>query len=227
MGYLKYRHGNKTYEPLEENTASSSGLTSNNNLCLYMNTGSGSTAQKYYPGFAERGTNVLVKKTDSQKYYIDNSSPSICFKKNGTIYYVAKSLSVVNNSYIPAVPEGKYTGQELYDLIKKYFPSSGTTRYVFTVDSWGEHTGQYACTWQYAQSRYSYAGLLSLTVKTKESSSGNSSITTLDKIILKGCSQYQYNTYPSNYWSSTVSIVNTREIGASDSISFSSDIEFS
>lgn len=93
MGYLKFRYNDKIYIPVEDYEVY--GLTSENNLCLYMNTGSGSTAIKYYPGFATRGTKVLVKTTDSGKTYIDNSSPSLCFKKNGTVYYVAKSMTFV------------------------------------------------------------------------------------------------------------------------------------
>lgn len=93
MGYLKFRYNDKIYIPVEDYEVY--GLTSENNLCLYMNTGSGSTARKYSPGFATRGTKVLVKTTDSGKTYIDNSSPSLCFKKNGTVYYVAKSRTFV------------------------------------------------------------------------------------------------------------------------------------
>lgn len=93
MGYLKFRYNDKIYIPVEDYEVY--GLTSENNLCLYMNTGSGSTARKYSPGFATRGTKVLVKTTDSGKTYIDNSSPSLCFKKNGTVYYVAKSKTFV------------------------------------------------------------------------------------------------------------------------------------
>nr|DAH68663.1 MAG TPA: hypothetical protein [Caudoviricetes sp.] len=93
MGYLKFRYNDKIYIPVEDYEVY--GLTSENNLCLYMNTGSGSTARKYSPGFATRGTKVLVKTTDSGKTYIDNSSPSLCFKKNGTVYYVAKSKTYV------------------------------------------------------------------------------------------------------------------------------------
>lgn len=93
MGYLKFRYNDKIYIPVEDYGIYS--LTSENNLCLYMNTGSGSTARKYSPGFATRGTKVLVKTTDSGKTYIDNSSPSLCFKKNGTVYYVAKSRTFV------------------------------------------------------------------------------------------------------------------------------------
>lgn len=93
MGYLKFRYNDKIYIPVEDYAVY--GLISKNNLCLYMNTGSGSTAEKYYPGFATRGIKVLVKTTDSGKTYIDNSSPSLCFKKNGTVYYVAKSKTFV------------------------------------------------------------------------------------------------------------------------------------
>lgn len=93
MGYLKFRYNDKIYIPVEDYEVY--GLTSENNLCLYMNTGSGYTARKYSPGFATRGTKVLVKTTDSGKTYIDNSSPSLCFKKNGTVYYVAKSRTFV------------------------------------------------------------------------------------------------------------------------------------
>lgn len=93
MGYLKFRYNDKIYIPVEDYEVY--GLTSENNLCLYMNTGSGSTARKYSPGFATRGTKVLVKTTDSGKTYIDNSSPSLCFKKGGTVYYVAKSKTFV------------------------------------------------------------------------------------------------------------------------------------
>ena len=93
MGYLKFKYNDKIYTSVEDYEVY--GLTSENNLCIYMNTGSGSTARKYYPGFATRGTKVLVKTTNNGKTYIDNSSPSLCFKKNGTVYYVAKSKTFV------------------------------------------------------------------------------------------------------------------------------------
>lgn len=93
MGYLKFKYNDKIYTPVEDYEVY--GLTSENNLCIYMNTGSGSTARKYYPGFATRGTKVLAETTDNGKTYIDNSSPSLCFKKNGTVYYVAKSTTFV------------------------------------------------------------------------------------------------------------------------------------
>lgn len=93
MSYLKFKYNDKIYTPNEDYKVY--GLTSENNLCIYMNTGSGSTARKYYPGFATRGTKVLVETTNNGKTYIDNSSPSLCFKKNGTVYYVAKSKTFV------------------------------------------------------------------------------------------------------------------------------------
>lgn len=93
MGYLKFKYNDKIYNLVEEYTVY--GLTSQNNLCMYMNTGSGSTTIKYYPGFATRGTKVLVETTNNGKTYIDNSYPSLCFKKNGTVYYVAKSETFV------------------------------------------------------------------------------------------------------------------------------------
>lgn len=119
MRYLELKYNNKIYIPVEE--YAHYGLTSENNLCLYMNTGSSSTAIKYFPGFATRGTRVLVKTTDSGKTYIDNSYPSLCFKKNGTVYYVANSKTFVARSTVYYNPNG---GSGTMDS-QSFYPDDG------------------------------------------------------------------------------------------------------
>lgn len=80
---IKFRYNNANYS-LNEQTSEIAA----NNLVYYSG-----GAKKYCPALPTRGTKVLVKTDNNGKTYIDNSSPSICFKKNGTVYYCAKSVS--------------------------------------------------------------------------------------------------------------------------------------
>ncbi len=152
MGYLKFKYNDKIYTLVEEYAGS--GLTSQNNLCMYMNTGSSSSAIKYCPGFAARGTKVLVQTTDSGKTYIDNSSPSFCFKKDDTVYYVAKSTSFVAKRtvyYNPNGGSGSMASQSFYPddgesiIIKSNtFSKSGYSFEKWSTSSDGRGTSYYA-----------------------------------------------------------------------------------
>lgn len=211
---IKFRYNNANYSLNEQTSA-----IAENNLVYYSG-----GAKKYCPASSERGSSVTIPLANGKKAKINNSSPSICFKKNDIIYYAAKSLSVIQPTYVPVVKQGTYTGYELYTLISSYFPSTGGTRFVLTVDGYGDRTNIFAYRWQYAQSKYSVAGLLKLELKTKNATSNNNSYTTLDKFILYGCTGYQ-DLYPSNYWSTSVQIVSSKELGVHDSITFLEDFD--
>lgn len=139
MSYLKFKYNDKIYTSVEDYEVYDQ--ISENNLCIYMNTGSGSTARKYYPGFATRGTKVLVKTTNNGKTYIDNSSPSLCFKKNGTVYYVAKSKTFVKKrtvDYNSNGGSGSMDSQTFYpdDGESVTIKANGFTRSGYSFVNW-------------------------------------------------------------------------------------------
>lgn len=139
MSCLKFKYNDKIYNLLEE--FSVYGLTSQNNLCVYYNTGSSSTAIKYYPGFATRGAKVLVETSNNGKTYIDNSSPSLCFKKNGTVYYVAKSSTFVRKrtvDYNANGGTGSMDSQSFYpdDGESVTIKENGFTRSEYSFVKW-------------------------------------------------------------------------------------------
>ena len=152
MSCLKFKYNDKIYNLVEE--LSVYGLTSQNNLCVYYNTGSSSTAIKYYPGFATRGTKVLVETTNNGKTYIDNSSPSLCFKKNGTVYYVAKSKTFIRKrtvDYNANGGTGSMDSQSFYPddgesitIKSNAFSKSGYSFEKWNTSSNGSGTSYYA-----------------------------------------------------------------------------------
>lgn len=91
---LHFRYNDKTYSLVEE--FSVNGLTSSNNLVYEFNTGSSSTAKKYIPAFETRGSKLNIGNSGTTRRYVDNSAPTICFRKNGKTYYCAKSLKYVS-----------------------------------------------------------------------------------------------------------------------------------
>lgn len=95
---LKFRYNDKTYSLVEE--FSVNGLTSSNNLVYEFNTGSSSTTKKYIPAFESRGPKLNIGNSGTTRRYVDNSAPTICFRKNGKTYYCAKSLKYVYQSSV-------------------------------------------------------------------------------------------------------------------------------
>ena len=110
---IKFRYNNANYSLNEQSSAIAA-----NNLVYYSG-----GAKKYCPALPTRGTKVLVKTEDSGKTYIDNSSPSICFKKNGTVYYCAKSSIFSSKSTI------KYdaNGGSGFMSSQEWYPNDGET----------------------------------------------------------------------------------------------------
>lgn len=84
---IKFRYNDKTYSLYNDNR---NGSSSSPDYLMF-------TSQYSYPvpASADRGTKIRVKDNDSLRRYIDNSAPTICFRKNGNTYYCAKSLTQV------------------------------------------------------------------------------------------------------------------------------------
>lgn len=95
---LKFRYNDETYSLVEE--FSVNGLTSSNNLVYEFNTGSSSMSKKYIPAFESRGSKLNIGNSGTTRRYVDNSAPTICFRKNGKTYYCAKSLKYVYQSSV-------------------------------------------------------------------------------------------------------------------------------
>ena len=110
---IEFRYNNANYSLNEQTSA-----IAENNLVYYSG-----GAKNYCPALPTRGTKVLVKTDNNGKTYIDNSSPSICFKKNGTVYYCAKSSIFSSKSTI------KYdaNGGSGFMSSQEYYPNDGET----------------------------------------------------------------------------------------------------
>lgn len=97
------------------------------NFCYQQN---GTTYK--VPASSIRGTSVQFAEDDNYYYKMNNFYPTICFRKNDTTYYCAKSITSEAKYNIPA---GTYTPSAFEALIKNYI-SANTFRKVsnaFTV----------------------------------------------------------------------------------------------
>lgn len=88
---LKFLYNNTTYTCSGEQTTKPSTV----NAIGFIDT-DGKT--KYLWASSTRGTSVQVYEDTNYIYKINNSSPSICFSKGGTTYYVGKSLTKTANT---------------------------------------------------------------------------------------------------------------------------------
>ncbi len=84
---IKFRYNDKTYSLYNDNWNDSS---SSPDYLMFT-----SLYSYPVPASADRGTKIRVKDNGSVRRYIDNSAPTICFRKNGKTYYCAKSLTQV------------------------------------------------------------------------------------------------------------------------------------
>lgn len=84
---LKFRYNDKTYSLYNDNW---NGSSSSSDYLMFT-----SIYNYPVPASADRGPKIRVKDNGSVRRYIDNSAPTICFRKNGKTYYCAKSLTQV------------------------------------------------------------------------------------------------------------------------------------
>ncbi len=137
---IKFRYNNKTYS-LNYAEFSVEGLTSSDNLVYEFNTGSSSTSKKYIPAFESRGSKLNIGNSGTDRRYIDNSAPTICFRKNGKTYYCAKSLTYVYQrtvSYKSNGGSGSMDSQTFYpdDGESVTIKANGFTRSGYSFVNW-------------------------------------------------------------------------------------------
>lgn len=137
---IKFRYNDKTYS-LDYAEFSVNGLTSSDNLVYEFNTGSSSTSEKYIPAFESRGSKLNIGNSGTNRRYVDNSAPTICFRKNGKTYYCAKSLTQVYQrtvSYNANSGSGSMDSQTFYpdDGESVTIKANGFTRSGYSFVNW-------------------------------------------------------------------------------------------
>lgn len=130
---IKFRYNNKTYSLYNDNW---NGSSSSPDYLMF-------TSQYSYPvpASADRGTKIRVKDNGSVRRYIDNSAPTICFRKNGKTYYCAKSLTQVYQrtvSYKSNGGSGSMDSQTFYpdDGESVTIKANGFTRSGYSFVNW-------------------------------------------------------------------------------------------
>lgn len=137
---IKFRYNDKTYS-LDYAEFSVNGLTSSDNLVYEFNTGSSSTSKKYIPAFESRDSKLNIGNSRTMRKYVDNSAPTICFRKNGKTYYCAKSLTYVYQrtvSYDANGGSGSMDSQTFYpdDGESVTIKANGFTRSGYSFVNW-------------------------------------------------------------------------------------------
>lgn len=137
---IKFRYNDKTYS-LDYAEFSVEGLTSSDNLVYEFNTGSSSTSKKYIPAFKSRDSKLNIGNSGTMRRYVDNSAPTICFRKNGKTYYCAKSLTKVYQrtvSYAANGGSGSMDSQTFYpnDGESVTIKANGFTRSGYSFVNW-------------------------------------------------------------------------------------------
>lgn len=143
-GTFYFRKNSTTYKlySISNSDFASSGSAENftacsNFLMCYQNTGSSSSAKSYVPALTTQGTKVYAGlDSDGKQVYYDTSSPTIAFRKNGTTYYCAKSIT--KESY--DIPAGTYSPSTFENLIKSFISNNGsrTVSNSFSVEVNGQ-----------------------------------------------------------------------------------------
>lgn len=130
---IKFRYNNKTYSLYNDNWDDSS---SSSDYLMFL------SRYKYpVPASADRGTKIRVKDYGGVRRYIDNSAPTICFRKNGKTYYCAKSLTQVYKhsvSYDANDGSGSMDSQTFYpdDGESVTIKANGFTRSGYSFVNW-------------------------------------------------------------------------------------------
>lgn len=130
---IKFRYNDKTYSLYNDDW---NGSSSSPDYLMF-------TSQYNYPvpASADRGTKIRVKDNGSVRRYIDNSAPTICFRKNGKTYYCAKSLTQVYQrtvSYKFNGGSGSMDSQTFYpdDGESVTIKANGFTRSGYSFVNW-------------------------------------------------------------------------------------------
>lgn len=130
---IKFRYNDETYSLYNDNWNDSS---SSPDYLMFT-----SLYSYPVPASADRGTKIRVKDNDSVRRYIDNSAPTICFRKNGKTYYCAKSLTQVYQrtvSYDANGGSGSMDSQTFYpdDGESVTIKANGFTRSGYSFVNW-------------------------------------------------------------------------------------------
>lgn len=130
---IKFRYNDKTYSLYNDNW---NGSSSSPDYLMFT-----SLYSYPVPASADRGTKIRVKDNGSVRRYIDNSAPTICFRKNGKTYYCAKSLTQVYQrtvSYNANGGSGSMDSQTFYpdDGESVTIKANGFTRSGYSFVNW-------------------------------------------------------------------------------------------
>lgn len=130
---IKFRYNDKTYSLYNDNW---NGSSSSSDYLMFT-----SLYSYPVPASADRGTKIRVKDNGSVRRYIDNSAPTICFRKNGKTYYCAKSLTYVYQrtvSYDSNDGSGSMDSQTFYpdDGESVTIKANGFTRSGYSFVNW-------------------------------------------------------------------------------------------
>lgn len=134
---IKFRYNDKTYSLYNDNW---NGSSSSSDYLMFT-----SLYSYPVPASADRGTKIRVKDNGSIRRYIDNSAPTICFRKNGKTYYCAKSLTQVYQrtvSYKSNGGSGSMDSQTFYpdDGESVTIKANGFTRSGYSFEKWNTST---------------------------------------------------------------------------------------
>lgn len=130
---IKFRYNDKTYSLYNDNW---NGSSSSPDYLMFT-----SLYSYPVPASADRGTKIRVKDNGNVRRYIDNSAPTICFRKNGKTYYCAKSLTQVYQrtvSYNANGGSGSMDSQTFYpdDGESVTIKANGFTRSGYSFVNW-------------------------------------------------------------------------------------------
>ena len=130
---IKFRYNDKTYSLYNDNW---NGSSSSPDYLMFT-----SLYSYPVPASADRGIKIRVKDNGSVRRYIDNSAPTICFRKNGKTYYCAKSLTQVYQrtvSYKSNGGSGSMDSQTFYpdDGESVTIKANGFTRSGYSFVNW-------------------------------------------------------------------------------------------
>lgn len=130
---IKFRYNDKTYSLYNDNW---NGSSSSSDYLMFT-----SLYSYPVPASADRGKKIRVKDNGSVRRYIDNSAPTICFRKNGKTYYCAKSLTQVYQrtvSYKSNGGSGSMDSQTFYpdDGESVTIKANGFTRSGYSFVNW-------------------------------------------------------------------------------------------
>lgn len=130
---IKFRYNDKTYSLYNDNW---NGSSSSSDYLMFT-----SWYSYPVPASADRGTKIRVKDNGNARRYIDNSAPTICFRKNGKTYYCAKSLTQVYQrtvSYNANGGSGSMDSQTFYpdDGESVTIKANGFTRSGYSFVNW-------------------------------------------------------------------------------------------